>query len=181
MSCTSEPCDASPSGCCLFQGLADTAQLSTLACMMSSHPTFAPETSTSDRAPRGKPRTSPCVLIVRLVHQLTCCCPRTKLHNDTHTMSDSKPLLSPSTPRPHPHTPKNTTQKQGKYPLAPSRISFPSASSSALYSEDPDAYDSRTSAYRTDGASRARGDVETGMGERTRPGLPKLSRECLWS
>jgi hypothetical protein len=110
---------------------------------------------------------------------------------------DHKPLLSPTTSGgAGRHTTTATTGGGGKYSLAPHRISFPSSSTSALLyaDEDPDDYDLRTSGYRptptrnrsaaelaaASGSRRGRdGDLESGR-ER-RQGVPKLTRECLWS
>lgn len=115
------------------------------------------------------------------------------------TMSEVKRLLSPasSSSTPRTKTGRSSNENHGRYALGPSRITFPSSSSSALYAseegEDPDAYDLRTSGYRASpgpGGSgdglRGSGDAEGGLrrgetGETQRPGLPKLSRECLWS
>jgi hypothetical protein len=109
-------------------------------------------------------------------------------------MSDAKPLLSPPTSTTNTDRGKQRIDQKGKYNLAPSRIRFPASSTSALYDpecaegdEDPDLYDLRTSGYRpTPVRDRSTVDVRAGESgvvtqRETRPGLPKLSRECLWS
>lgn len=109
------------------------------------------------------------------------------------TMSDAAPLLSPTSSAAGTNREKQKPDNKGKYNLGPSRIRFPASSTSALYDperaaagdgeadEDPDLYDLRTSGYRpTPVRDRSTVDVRA-LERETRPGLPKLSRECLWS
>jgi len=91
--------------------------------------------------------------------------------------SDKAPLLKSKRP----------SRSQGSYQLGPSHISFPSSSTSALAKADDEGEDVAVYEQVTSSegggmegrfGTRSPGDLESGG---RREGIPKLSRECLWS